>query len=194
MTGIRMLKKSLDARRRANFDRDKEGRAVIEMRVLRDEDFLSDLSVGRPIISQEVADFLEESALAIPARETLALHIYSHCIDDKEQKVYSSAIREYFLRRYDRGRGSLRRNLVTAVIMAIVGLLVLTLMVVFSLLEFVPVLGETIDIAAWVFLWEAVDLFFLQRPLLKAEERRYLAFAHARIRFFAVPAPASDIR
>ncbi len=26
-----------------------------------------------------------------------------------------------------------------------------------------------VEIAAWVFIWEAVDYFFLQRPLIKAK-------------------------
>ena len=34
------------------------------------------------------------------------------------------------------------------------------------------ILSEMVDIAAWVFMWEAVDLFFLERKILKVEQLR----------------------
>ena len=34
---------------------------------------------------------------------------------------------------------------------------------------FRSVATEIIDIAGWVFMWEAVDLFFIERPLNKYE-------------------------
>lgn len=59
---IRELKKQMhDRLREEQIERDEEGRAVVKMTVLRDEDFLSDFSAGSiPVISSQVAEFIEE--------------------------------------------------------------------------------------------------------------------------------------
>ena len=38
----------------------------------------------------------------------------------------------------------------------------------------VEIFTEIIDIFAWVFMWEAVDIFFLQCTMLNFKQKRYL--------------------
>lgn len=180
------LKRQMDARvRHDEIERDEEGRAVISMTVLKDEDFLSDFSAGsRPVVSSEVAEFLGESAMGLMPKEPLCIQIYSDCIDEREEKVYFSALREYYVRHYKQNQRDLRRNLLLSLIMAIIGVLGLTAVVLLSFFGDMPVLVEVIDIFAWVFLWEAVDQFFLERGVLRIERNRCLRFIEARILFF----------
>ena len=53
---VKELKKLISARASGDeVERDEDGRAVIELTVLRDEGFLSDFSAGtRPVISGEI--------------------------------------------------------------------------------------------------------------------------------------------
>ena len=46
-----------------------------------------------------------------------------------------------------------------------------------------PVFSEIVDIFAWVFMWEAVDIFFLQCTMLRFKQRRYLALADSIIEY-----------
>ena len=49
--------------------------------------------------------------------------------------------------------------------------------------ENLVIFASIIDIIAWVFLWEAVDLYVLQRPKIEMEELRDYEMANALITF-----------
>lgn len=182
---IRELKKQMRTRlKEEEIERDEEGRAVVAMTVLHDEDFLSDFSAGsKPVISSEVAEFIEERTTALPPSEALTLKIHSNCIDSQEQIAYSAALKEYYVRHYSENRREMRRNAVISAVMAAIGIITLALVVSFYFLEKMPVVSEVIDIFAWVFIWEAVDLFFLQRGILRAKRARCLRLIDAKIEF-----------
>lgn len=180
---LKELKKSIDGRmKEKEIVRDEEGRAVIEMTVRDDGGMLSPYSAGtRPMLGADVAEYLQSCALPIPPKEPLSLKIYSDCIDDGEKAVYTQALRDYFYAHYCENALLLRRNALVSLLMTIVGVLALTVGIVFGIFEWVPVLGEVLDIFAWVFLWEAVDQFFLERAVLRLKSRRYLRFADAKV-------------
>ncbi|MDE6273421.1 MAG: hypothetical protein K2L87_00030 [Clostridiales bacterium] len=183
---IKELKRQLDARAKQDeIERDDEGRAVIEMSVLKDEDFLSDFSSGKaPTVSGEVAEFLNESAMAFLPKEQLHIKIYSDCIDSEEEKSYKTALREYYVRHYKRNRQELRRNAIVSAIMFLIGIAALSIGVTFTFFGRHEVWGEILDIFAWVFIWEAVDLFFLERSVLRMGRMRCLSFIAAKISYY----------
>lgn len=191
---IRELNKRMRARSRRNeVEYDEEGRAIIGMTVRSDEGFLSDFSIGRkPVVGEGVAAFLEECAMAFSPKEAICIKIYSDCIDKKERELYSVALREYYVRHYDEKRREIRQKTLFSAIFFCVGFLALCSMILFSFLQRYPVLSEVLDIFAWVFLWESVDLFFLQRKMLLAERSRYLRFTDAKLLFFPLSQRESE--
>ena len=163
---IKELKRELDARVRAEkHELDEEGRAIIEVTVRRDVDFLSDYSVEKPMISSAFSDFLREQSEAFPPREPICLKIYSNCIDEHEQSVYGAALKEYAMRNYKKHALELKKNAFISAILMAVGVLGLAAVVLLSLFVDNAVIAEVLDIFAWVFVWEAVDLFFLERRI-----------------------------
>lgn len=187
---IKELKKIIDARAASEeAERDEEGRVIIEMTVLKDEAFLSDFSAGKRLsISSEMAEFLRERAEDFLPKEPICLKIYSDCIDEDEQISYSKALREYYVRQYSQTKRDLRRNSMISAVMAAIGMAVIAVVLIFSFLDMFPIITEVLDIFAWVFLWEAVDLFFLQRAVMRAERNRCLRFADAKIEYLPRPA------
>ncbi len=107
-----------------------------------------------------------------------------------EEKLYIDGLKEYYVRHYEHNRGQLKRNLLFSVIMAVIGIFGIAAALAISFYGKIPVLAEAVDIFAWVFLWEAVDLFFLQRSLLRVERNRCLRFFEAKILFL----PLADRR
>ena len=182
---VKELKRLISARASGDeVERDEDGRAVIELTVLRDEGFLSDFSAGtRPVISGEVAQYLEESAMRFLSKEPICIKIYGDCIDKMEEKLYIDGLKEYYVRRYTENRRSLHRNRWIAAIMLLVGVVALAVVLTLSLLKRVEILVEVLDIFAWVFLWEAVDLFFLEGGVLRMKQRRFLRFIDAKVEF-----------
>ncbi len=183
---IRQLKKEMGARMRSEeIKRDEEGRVIVEMTVLNDDDFLSDYSFGRnPVISSGVSEFIDHSVMAFAPGEALRLNVYSDCIDGEEEKIYRGALKKYYEARYAKNVLERRRNLVIAGVMALIGICFLIATMLFSHRWGNPVLSEILDIFAWVFLWECADVLFLQRSVLSIECKRYLRLMDAKVEFF----------
>ena len=182
---LKEIKRAMDARVRADeTERDEEGRAVLEMTVLKDEDFLSDFSAGkRPAVNAEIAEFLNECALPLLPNDSVRVKIYSDCISQEEQPVYTAALKEYYAGHYKENHLAMRRNAVVSLILAIIGIAALAVPLTVTFLGRMPVLSEALDIFAWVFLWEAVDQFFLERAVLRMNRNRCLRFLDAKIEY-----------
>ncbi len=160
--------------------RDADGRVIINMRVSDDTDFLSPFSSGEvPVISGGVAEFLDFGARYIPPKERLALHVESDCIDEREKRLYASAISEYYKQRLAATNGQLLRYRTIAVALAVLGLLTLALVTVLSFRS--VIWSEALDIVAWVFLWEAVDIKMFRMREASLERKRCEAFCDMKV-------------
>ena len=158
---------------------------VLNMTVLDDSDFLSPYSeTDTPVISQDVADFLENGANAAHPKDRLELNVHSNCIDDEEKKCYTSAIKNYFTLKLAAERRNLQRNGVVSLIFALIGIVGLAFMIICEqLLKWSSIWIEVLDIFAWVFIWEAVDQFFIERRKILSGLKRLQAFGEVPVKF-----------
>ena len=158
---------------------------TINMTVLDDGDFLSPYSeTSTPVISSGVAEFIENCANASKLHDSFELTVHSDCIDADKQAKYDNAIRNYFNLKLNAEHRELHRNNVISLVFAIVGILGLAFMIICDqVLDFKEIWVEVIDIFAWVFLWEAVDQFFIERRKLLLNKRRLKNFTEMPIRF-----------
>ena len=167
--------------------RDEDGRAIIDMTVADDSDFLSPFSGGRSaVISEDVADFLENATRTILPREDLNLRIESGCIDEEEKERYSSAIKEYYSEKFRANEKEYKFNNFLALSLAILGVIVLSLAIFLSNGLSSLVWSEVVDIVAWVFLWEAVDVKCFRMREMSLKRKRYAAFINMKIDFIDV--------
>lgn len=164
------------------FNYDDDGRIVIDMLVKDDSDFLSVFSSSdTPVISSNVAEFLESATHTVPPTEKLTLKIKSDAIDDNEKPVYEKAIKQYYLERYQTNKKELKFCNLSSIILSILGVLTLTVAVILQYLKGSVIWAEVVDIAAWVFLWEAVDVAFFRNRQLKLQQKRYSSFIEMKI-------------
>ena len=160
--------------------RDEGGNVIIDMTVKNDDGVLSPYSgVGAPTISSDVADFIENSTHSLSPKESYTLRIHSDCIDDGERQEYDTAIREYYTEKYFANRRDQRANRIIALILLAVGILVLS--VAFHIEH--HVWSEVVDIAAWVLLWEAVDIWVFKIRELNVSALRYLAYMNMNVEY-----------
>ncbi len=157
-----------------------EDRAVIDMTVKDDTDFLSRFSKhSTPVISSDVADFLENSTQNIPPKTPLHVRIYSDCIDEDEKPVYAKAMKDYYADKVTAAKRELHRNTTLALALALVGIFILAV----SLIMDGILWSEVMDIAAWVFLWEAVDIVAFRQRELRLCRYRYTQFTEMVIEY-----------
>lgn len=166
------------------YKRDGDGRIVVQMNVNDDSNFLSEFSENAtPVISTEVAEFIENKTNAVPPNEEFTLQIFSNCIDEEEKVLYRAAFKEYYMERYIANEREIKRNRFAVLLLGIAGIFVL-------LAEFIcdsrignPIWTSVIDIVAWVLLWEAVDIGVLEARVLSIKRKRYLAYLSMKIEY-----------
>ncbi|MBE6543966.1 MAG: hypothetical protein E7675_06155 [Ruminococcaceae bacterium] len=161
--------------------RDEEGNVIINMTVKNDEGFLSPFSENNSyVISEEVADFIENSTKEALPKDRYTLYIYSNCIDEEEKEVYKKAINEYYTKEYIAIKREIKRSRMAVLIMGLIGVMFLALALALDYNGF-AIWTEVVDIAAWVFLWEAVYLEFFDIKKAKMKMRYYLSYLSMKI-------------
>lgn len=156
----------------------------ITLTIINDDNLLSPYSpIHKPIISSEVAEFIENCAKEYHPKTNLTLNIYSNCIDDKEKTIYSNAIKNYFALKLSDVTRDIKRCMFTGILFGLIGIFVLALMFLLSNLEVKAIWIECVDIFAWVFLWESVDKLFIQRNELILKMKRLNAFINMKINY-----------
>lgn len=163
-------------------------RHTVRVSVQSGDDFLSPLSPdGAPVISEETASFLSNSVRHLRPDTALRFEIEEKGIDRTEREVYEKAIRNYYHGEFAEVMRELRRNAIVSAVMTAAAALIFALAVIFDRMGADTVLLNMIDVVAWVFMWEAADIFLLQRPTLKLRRWRSFQMIRAEI---AVTEPA----
>lgn len=177
---LKEIRKELQNRRNGREkERDDEGRVIVDFCVHSDDDFLSPYSLrSNAELSTGASGFIERSLETVPVKEQVRLRIHSNVITKEEQMAYNDAIKAYYEERFEAVRREKRRLFVLSTLMALIGVLALTVMIALEFLgRHTAVISEVIDIFAWVFLWEAVDLSFFEATVLRMKSWRYLALS-----------------
>lgn len=163
---------------------DEEGRAVVNLTVLDDSEFLSPYGEENDVlISGETASFIEHSIKPVHHRKNLTLVLNSNVIDENEQAVFEKGVRNYYENTFLELKKKLKANLLVTILLTIAGFIWFGALIAISIFFEYDLIIEMISIAGWVFLWEAVDLFCLQRPSLKRKQFRAYALMNSKIVF-----------
>jgi len=170
-----------------------DGRRTVRVRIAEENEFLSPLSPdGAPVISEETASFLAHSVRHLRPDTALRFEIEEEGIDRTEREVYEKAIRNYYHGEFAEVVRDLRRNAIVAAVMTVTAALIFALAVIFDRMGADTVLLNMIDVVAWVFMWEAADIFFLQRPALKLRRWRSFQMIRAEIAVTEPPLAAAQ--
>lgn len=185
---FREMKKEADCQMNARrHKRDEEGRVVIQMNVKYDGNFLSEFSENAtPVISSEVAEFIENETNAVVPNEEFTLQIYNDCIDEQEEVTYKAAIKEYYMQKYIANEQEIKRNRFAVFWLGLAGILVLAAEIIFDRYIGNAIWTSVIDIIAWVLLWEAVDIGVLETRVMSIKRKRYLAYLSMKVEYMPV--------
>lgn len=156
----------------------------INMVVRDDSDFLSVFSTREaPVISSEVADFLEKSVPLAARKSQLKLTICSNCITETEQYVYKCAIKEYFRELYNSTKAKIKHKYVLASILAVIGAVLLAATHLIADICNVAYVVEFVNVIACFFLWESVSQAALKAQELRMDKQKYVAFLNMHVNF-----------
>lgn len=163
--------------------RDAEGRVEVAVTLNEKSGLFAPYAVAETtLLSSELSELLKSITFALRTNEQIHL-IFKNCPDPSEQEKLRQAIRATFITNFTANRIRARRNLIASILLLLVSVAFLSVMAVLSLNGVSSLLVELVDIAGWVFMWEAVDEFFIERSVLRIKKRRYLNLITAQVDF-----------
>ena len=156
----------------------------INITIYKDDEVLSPFSDnGTETITSELAEYIKHSAKSTNPKHKQNITIFSKNLNDTQKEKYAMAIKNYFSRELAETKRMLKRNTITSIIFGLIS--ILTFLFHFSFIEKLNIstLKELILIFGWVFLWEAIDLLFIQGYKLRILKYRYKNIVNAKISF-----------
>lgn len=168
MESVKNLKKELKSRDKSFNDIE-----TINVKVKHEEEIYSGYNYDRnEVLNPALNDFLVEKAESLHKRSKLRIKIFSD-FPLKEHELFS-AIKNKFKGEFESYERKLKQTAIFSLVVLILGILFLGIFVLEEMFFHNVVLSIILEIASWVFIWEAVDSFFLERIALK-EKRRQMA-------------------
>ena len=163
---------------------DPGGNSIVNVSVAEDDDFLSPYGDSENlVISEEMAGYLKNATNGIPVKDDLHFKIKCSDVNKHNESKFRMAIHNYYSNQFIEIERKLKFNafgVLATFILALVFLGVWALLDHFHVVEVVTLI---VEIVAWVFMWEAVDLFFFQRSYLRHKKNRILQLLNAKVSF-----------
>ena len=136
--------------------------------VTEEEVFASECPKDLSTNSTDVLEkYLEENIVGLFVHKQWNLQIFSNCIDKEEQKAYQEGVKEYYLNQYMANKKELHRNTVISVLLVVTGMIALFFTLLIDSIYGNLFWAEIVDIVAWVFVWESVDVFVFRNHELR---------------------------
>lgn len=182
---LKTIKDAIESTKKEHqFQYDEDNRLIINMEIQNDDNFLDDFSRSDyPIISTQIAEYIEKVIIAIKPTEKFTLRIHSDCIDEDEKIIYTKAIKNFYIDKYIVDNRKLKNNRKLSLFLGIIGILILIFTIILEYKDNSILWVRVFDIIAWVFIWEAVDIMAFKCKELHFEQLRYLNLIDMKIEF-----------
>lgn len=152
---------------------DPEGRALFNIAIKDKNEVLSPYYYDdKEVINTEFAGMLDNIVSAVPLKQNVHLSLHCNNIKDDDKERYSKAIKNYYQNKMFDSLMRLKANRNMIILTIILAVISLTGLFLVNYFHAPWVLIEVVDIVAWVFVWETVDLAVFQRRLIRYEYRR----------------------
>lgn len=161
-----------------------DGNAIIDIAVNSVDDFYSPYSPsGYRLLNPEMVNYIEEFTTGVPKKQGFTFRISAKSIDEQDKKRLETSIRRTYAERIAKINEELKRNLMNSIIFLAIGLIFLAGVIIANANQWSFTLSEVLDIISWVFVWESVDTFFMERYKKKVEKIKCVKLAVAEITF-----------
>lgn len=175
------------------YETTESGDRLIRLHVNDVDYFLSPLSVdGVPCISDDTAFLLNYylKNMSADSDEKLFFEITGNSLSPGEKELYTKAIKNYYREEFLDIQEQMKQNRKKSLLMTVLGILLIALRIAVPLFFSLRLdYFEPINVVAWVFLWEAVELLIFKRPKLREMQIRNLKILEANIQFKEQPGP-----
>ena len=167
-----------------DVERDAQGNALFEIAIKDKSEVLAPFSLdSKDTINVEFANVLDNTAKSFSKKEKLHLNLKCDKLSDKEKESFSLAIKNYYFNALVEDERKLKNNIFLFWVMIALSIVSLAVLFITNFFAAPWIVIEVIDIIAWVFVWEAVDLLAFQRSLLRYDKQHDYALYKMKITF-----------
>ena len=159
----------------------KNGDAVISIKIEDREELFSKYSYNSDdVINSDCTDYIWHKSKLVGRMQDIQIHF--HCAQKTDKNEVQSALKSYYRAEYLETSNELKKHTIFSFVCLLLGVGTL---LAFSILNKIFAnfyLSTVVDILAWVFLWEAFDVFFFQRASLARRMKRIQKLYSAKIK------------
>lgn len=163
---------------------DDDGKAYISTKVSSINDIISKHSIkDYEWVNPDFIHYVEDMAYYIPVEESIVLEICGHRFSEKEQALIRRVLTQYFGLKL--GDAIIDINIMKkkSMILLVFGIISILLFMLLNIINVIPTLAEIIAIGLWFFLWEYLDLRFLDGSDLAVKKLEAAQLANVKIVF-----------
>lgn len=143
-----------------------DDRAIISIKAEEDEQIFSTYNYdSNEKLNAELDEFIWDKARFVPMAKDIKIKLYTNTKTDEQEVV--DAIKNNYKKEYIETKSELKRNAIFSLIMLMLGIVFMAFLLLMHVYFYNVYLEIIVEIATWVFIWESVDSFFLQRAALK---------------------------
>lgn len=135
---------------------------------------------NKDILNKELSEYLWDNAKLVPAHKDLQLKFFTKCRLDRTE--VSSAIKSHYKREMIEAKDEIKKANLLSFVCIVLGIISLAVLLAFYKLFDNYFIVTILDITAWVFVWEAVDVYFIRRPELLQRYKRLNKLYSAKIK------------
>lgn len=144
-----------------------ENAGCIDVNITAKEQMFSTYGCASDRLNGECGAYIFDKAKSIPLQQPVTVRI--HTTDDIDAAEAEQTLKSHYAAAYKETKKEIKRITAISLAMTLLGIIALTALFLIQHFAENPYVTSIAEIAAWVFIWEAVDYFFLQRPVVKAK-------------------------
>ena len=154
--------------------------------------FLSNYSDSKNVvINEELAGYLKNATDAIPVKKRVHLRFRYKKADDENKNNFSKAIKNYYANQLVEVKRLIKKNIGTMFLTLLFAIIFLTLWVVVTHFNLPAVVCMVVQIIAWAFVGQAVQLLFVRHSALMHARNKILQIIDAKITFVLIKQPVA---
>lgn len=133
------------------------------------------------ILNEELEGFIVKKAETIPLKSKLRIKMFVEETEKIDEKEVEDAIKLRFKRDFEDYERKLKRNAQISFILLLIGILFLGFLVLETALLDNYIISIILEIASWVFIWEAVDKFFFERTEIREKRHQFARLYYSQV-------------
>ena len=179
---IKKYKKELNIKpNNDGFLCDDGNRAIINVGAENYDDIFSPYCYkGGDTLSSDLVGYLQQKANAIPLDYDLTIRFHVRNANEDKRKEIELALRENYKSEIQGIDKRMNRATIFSIVFLFIGILICTTYLLIENITIQPV-KYVLDLLSWVFLWEGIDAFFLERRMMQLEKLKSYRLCCAKV-------------